>query len=256
MGTSRQRAPGSRREIALSRRQPIGIPANHPDSSLYGYRRCNRREALLGVPRRCRGLEIRTRAMFAHRLRKVLVGGRRTVLSLGSARWTRRSALRERSTNEPVAHRNSALLMLAKTLKQMTETPRKHQTEHRQPSVSAIITWVGADRGGRRAPPLKREYRSVPRFSADPNGCLGSWDVNIVFKRTPNARTKKSTVTMSFLSRAAPRVLLTPGTRFELTEGPRVVAIGEVQPATERVEAGKTLLVPPSRRRSGAASLS
>jgi hypothetical protein len=87
----------------------------------------------------------------------------------------------------------------------MIETRVTRQNRRRARSVQATLEWLGADRGGRKAPPSNSTYRSVPRFATDPNGSLGFWDVDFVFRKPPTPKTKKSTVTMSFVSSEAPQ---------------------------------------------------
>jgi len=72
-------------------------------------------------------------------------------------------------------------------------------------------------------------YRSPARFDDDPNRTLGSWDIELRFDRPPAYGTA-TVAAVSFASSDAPTQLLHPGSTFELTEGSKVVARGEVAP--------------------------
>jgi hypothetical protein len=90
-------------------------------------------------------------------------------------------------------------------------------------AARARITWFRFSEGGRRELPTTLKYRSVARFDEDPNNTLGSWDVLVRFADPP-AYEHPSLATVSFLSENAPMQLLHAGSRFELTEGRKVVA--------------------------------
>lgn len=109
----------------------------------------------------------------------------------------------------------------------MIETKPARAAKRRD--VEAEIQWLSAAQGGRKHPPLGPRYRSLPRFLTDPNGMLGNWSVEIVFIKTPTERTKMSVGTMSFISKDAPQQLLKSGARFELTEGRKIIALGEIK---------------------------
>lgn len=100
-------------------------------------------------------------------------------------------------------------------------------SETRRRVALADITWLTFDQGGRRALPTTQPYRCIIRFQDDPNRKFGTWDVEVEFVERPRVG-RRSKATLSFISDAAPIRLLRGGSRFELTEGPKVVAQGEV----------------------------
>ncbi|HEY0613736.1 MAG TPA: hypothetical protein VGC96_03805 [Candidatus Elarobacter sp.] len=102
-----------------------------------------------------------------------------------------------------------------------------------QGGAKAQITWFRHAQGGRRQLPSVSTYRSVARFDDDPNYSLGTWDVEVRFVKPPGYE-RPSPAIVSFLSEEAPNQLLHAGSRFELTEGPKVVARGEVLPRAPR----------------------
>jgi hypothetical protein len=91
----------------------------------------------------------------------------------------------------------------------------------------ATITWFRFEEGGRRQLPRVSHYRSVVRFDEDPNRRLGAWDVELRFEDPPSYG-RPSLATVSFLAEGGPNQLLHVGSRFELTEGSKVVARGQV----------------------------
>ena len=94
-------------------------------------------------------------------------------------------------------------------------------------SVEADISWLSPTEGGRKNLPTVTVYRTVPRFEEDPNGVRGTWDMNVEFLTAPSEAVQSARV--SFVSEAAPHELLHSGSRFELTEGRKVVARGRVR---------------------------
>ena len=95
-------------------------------------------------------------------------------------------------------------------------------------SVEAEIRWLRTSEGGRKSLPTVGEYRSIARFEDDPNAVLGTWDVRVEFLDTPSIE-RPTRTRISFVSVDAPRRLLHAGSRFELTEGRKVVAHGLVR---------------------------
>jgi len=84
-------------------------------------------------------------------------------------------------------------------------------------------------------------YRSVARFDADPNRILGSWDIELHFDDPPAYGTT-SVATVAFSSSDAPARLLRPGSTFDLTEGRKVVARGEIVPVKSKLRtAGRSI---------------
>ncbi len=94
-------------------------------------------------------------------------------------------------------------------------------------AARAMITWFRFEEGGRRELPRVPLYRSVVRFDEDPNRRLGAWDFEVQFEDPPSHE-RSSVATVSFLAEGAPSQLLHVGSRFELTEGRKVVARGEI----------------------------
>ena len=100
--------------------------------------------------------------------------------------------------------------------------------------VTAIIHWIPAAEGGRKHPPLGPCYSTVARFEQEAEKWpQEAWSIVAEFT---NERDDSSCVEaeIRFLAPDAPSHLLEPGNRFELYEGRRLVARGEV--LTERVE--------------------
>ena len=104
-----------------------------------------------------------------------------------------------------------------------TRTRRRHE------SVMAVLTWVSPNVGGRKTPPTVRCYRSLSRFDEDPNWSRGVWDILVEFIDLPTFEAP-SKVRISFASPGAPTDLLHTGNRFELREGKKVVARGQIDP--------------------------
>jgi hypothetical protein len=117
-------------------------------------------------------------------------------------------------------------------------TRASHQAAEKP--VRARIRWFSFAQGGRRRLPSVSLYRSAVRFDADPNRTLGTWDIELRFDRPP-AVGAESTAIVSFRSNDAPRELLRPGSAFELTEGKKVVARGEVVGAKPSARVGSSL---------------
>jgi hypothetical protein len=101
----------------------------------------------------------------------------------------------------------------------MTVTSRK---------AKAKIWWVPETEGGRKSPPTGPRYVTVVRFAEDTgNFNQEAWSLVVEFPETSNpAREMEAEV--SFLVDEAPQHLIYPGSRFDLFEGVRIVARGEV----------------------------
>ena len=97
-------------------------------------------------------------------------------------------------------------------------------------SVRTIIRWVPPDRGGRREPPRGAAgYTTVVRLESDPQALKGWWSVrlsDVTELRGPEVIAARA----AFVVPEAPHDLLSPGERFELLEGHKVVAKGVVLP--------------------------
>jgi hypothetical protein len=94
-------------------------------------------------------------------------------------------------------------------------------------SANIGITWLRFDQGGRRRLPTRDHYRSVIQFDDDPNRTLGNWDVDVQFEEPPTYASS-SPAKMAFISAGAPLHLLHTGSRFELSEGRKIVGHGRV----------------------------
>ena len=90
----------------------------------------------------------------------------------------------------------------------------------------AIIEWLAPEAGGRRTP-AGPHYRCVVRFDADPDWSLGMWTLVLV-RSGEMDKAQTSLATIAFAADAAPTHLLEEGARFDLMEGPAVVASGTV----------------------------
>lgn len=92
----------------------------------------------------------------------------------------------------------------------------------------AKIYWVPEAEGGRKRPPQGSRYSTVARFANQANQWpQEAWSLVAEFTEAGNnlfCREAK----IQFLSDAAPVDLLQPGNQFELLEGRRVVARGEI----------------------------
>lgn len=109
----------------------------------------------------------------------------------------------------------------------------------------AILRWLPADEGGRQRPPSGLRYITLARFQSAPDEEMSEpWSL-IVEAPQPLDRAGTVTVTVRFLApEHAPLHYLTPGTHFQLLEGKRKVAAGEIvkhgRSASNRTGAGHT----------------
>jgi len=91
--------------------------------------------------------------------------------------------------------------------------------------MEASIKWLSHEQGGRQNPmPGNIKYRPIivfPGIKTD-----GSWSADIVTGDLKNGY--DALIDLSFLSPIAPFELLIPGAEFELYEGPRLVAKGNI----------------------------
>ena len=98
-------------------------------------------------------------------------------------------------------------------------------------SVKARVCWVTAEAGGRKCPPPGPKYVTVARFEDDrKNWPEKAWSLVVEFTRVRDESEKPGCVIadVRFLAPDGPRSLLYHGSVFELFEGRRVVARGEV----------------------------
>ena len=103
--------------------------------------------------------------------------------------------------------------------------------------VKARIRWIPAAAGGRPSPPTGPRYSTVARFEADAASWPErAWSIVAEFHGPPD-ETLCTIANVQFLIPEAPTHLLRPGGQFELYEGRRLVARGEVlalEPACDR----------------------
>ena len=95
-------------------------------------------------------------------------------------------------------------------------------------NVQARIRWLRPEEGGRATPPPGPVYSTVARFKQlAARWPQEAWSVVIKLKEPPD-REGRMTVEIRMLVDGAPEGLLEPGSEFELFEGQRCVASGEV----------------------------
>ncbi len=95
-------------------------------------------------------------------------------------------------------------------------------------SDRARIQWLSPDMGGRRTLPSKPLYSTVACFEeAAADWSNVAWSIIAEFSEPPKLG-EEMIATIRFLASDAPVELLHPGSRFELLEGERIVARGEV----------------------------
>jgi hypothetical protein len=111
--------------------------------------------------------------------------------------------------------------------------------------IRAMLSWVPFEKGGRRSAPPGPTYSTLVRFQEDKGWPATAWSLSVDYIRS-YAGGQYLYARVSFLSPDAPSDLLHEGSRFELYEGRRLVAIGlvragDVAPA-ESNEFERTLL--------------
>ena len=94
----------------------------------------------------------------------------------------------------------------------------------------ATLQWRTEKEGGRRAAVTARRYMSPVVFAND-TASGQAW--TLVVDRGRSAPGAKETVLVHFLMDDAPHEVLTAGTAFQLVEGSRIVAEGEVSDVFE-----------------------
>jgi hypothetical protein len=97
----------------------------------------------------------------------------------------------------------------------------------------AIISWVPRTKGGRTAPPAGPVYSTVCRFADDTGWPNTAWSL-VLQRLQPYAQGRYWFAEVHFLAPAAPEGLLRSGARFELYEGRRLVATGQVKGVAAR----------------------
>jgi len=93
----------------------------------------------------------------------------------------------------------------------------------------ARLRWLSISEGGRHPPPLGTVYSTVAKFEAVsekwPNE---AWSVVLQFLAPPDSNGFVTVPIRMLVGAKAPVELLAPGSRFELYEGRKCVAYGEV----------------------------
>jgi hypothetical protein len=93
----------------------------------------------------------------------------------------------------------------------------------------ARIRWLAPEEGGKPSPPAGPEYSTVARFeSLSDRWPDEAWSVVLAIAEPADSGRLMLAGIRMLASEEAPRDLLSPGSRFELFEGARRVAIGEV----------------------------
>lgn len=93
----------------------------------------------------------------------------------------------------------------------------------------AVLRWLSANEGGRQHPPAGLRYVTIAQFQSPAKGEMSEpWSLIVEAPESLN-RATAVTVTVRFLvPEQAPLHYLEPGTQFQLLEGNRRVAIGEI----------------------------
>ncbi len=98
--------------------------------------------------------------------------------------------------------------------------------------VMARICWIPASEGGREHPPLGPRYSTVARFEQEAEKWpKEAWSIVAEFTEE-SADPSCVEAELWLLTKDAPSHLLQPGSKFELYEGHRMVARGEVLSAS------------------------
>lgn len=103
----------------------------------------------------------------------------------------------------------------------------------------ARVCWVPETEGGRKIPPTGHRYVTVARFEEDKTWPDEAWSLVMDFSESP-IDTRCVTADVHFLVPEAPAHLLTTGSKFELFEGRRCVARGEILTDQRRVRESLT----------------
>jgi hypothetical protein len=96
--------------------------------------------------------------------------------------------------------------------------------------AKARIRWIPFDLGGRKRPPTVPRYSTVIHFEGDTDWPQDAWSIVADFDETPNEslETIANVWFLAYENAATPNHFLEPGNRFELVEGGKVVATGEI----------------------------
>lgn len=97
-----------------------------------------------------------------------------------------------------------------------------------QKTVRARVCWVTKAEGGREKPPTSTSYIAPARFDKEKDRFPAeAWSL-VLYLSNPPDEDRCTIVDLRFLSDAGPMRLLQTGSKFELFDGPNVVARGEV----------------------------
>ena len=100
-----------------------------------------------------------------------------------------------------------------------------------QKRARARIQWLSPEAGGRKRPPIGpkgTKYSNVCHFEVDPvDRYENAWSLVVQFEG-PSCGELEIMATVWFLFPEAPHEFLQAGNRFELYEGYRLVATGEI----------------------------
>jgi len=97
-------------------------------------------------------------------------------------------------------------------------------------TVLAQIIWIPEEQGGRKEPPQGSIYYALARFDdIKDQWPLVAWTL-VVKSPIPPTKSLSVVTEVGLLMPNAPAELLRPGSSFELFEGNKLVATGEVLP--------------------------
>lgn len=94
--------------------------------------------------------------------------------------------------------------------------------------IKAMISWVPFEKGGRSMVPAGPTYSTLVRFDQEKGWPAHAWSLRVEFIRS-YADGKYLYARVGFVSPDAPHDLLQEASRFQLYEGPQLVATGVVR---------------------------
>ncbi len=97
-------------------------------------------------------------------------------------------------------------------------------------SARARIKWIPFDLGGRKRPPVAPRYSTVIHFEGDTEWPKDAWSIVVDFDDTPDKSLEiiANVWFLAYENAAVPNHFLEPGNHFELVEGAKIVAKGEI----------------------------
>lgn len=96
-------------------------------------------------------------------------------------------------------------------------------------NAKARIRWLTPEEGGRKKPPIGPRYVTVVHFENDKSYPDEAWSIVVEYANEPD-QSLTIIADVYFLVDEAPVKFLEPGNKFELLEGPKIVAYGEILP--------------------------